>query len=97
MHCSSRHYDHSDQDMAERKFRKSLRAFLGFNFVVFIFMLFGSASGLWKVSIIWGAILAIKGKRLFNKDRDDYNRPDPHDREQYGRPKRPNWKKKDLV
>lgn len=82
----------------EEKFRKSLRSYLTFNFVIFILMVLGmGGSGLWKISVIWGAFLAIRGYSIFNKEEDTPRRDDDRSREQYGRPKRPEWKDKDLV
>jgi hypothetical protein len=89
---------HSDEDK-ESKFRKSLRAFLTFNLIIFIFMITGiGGAGLWKISIIWGAILAIKGRHYLKKeDCDNNDRHDTPSKEQYGRPRRPEWRDKDLV
>lgn len=88
--CGSRH------ESREAKFRKSLRSFLGFNFVIFILMLFGiGGATLWKISVIWGAILAFKGYGLYGKADDDV--APPPSRKQYGRPQRPQWRDKDLV
>lgn len=89
-----------DQEQSrEAKFRKSLRSYLGFNFIIFILMLLGmGGSGLWKISVIWGAFLAIRGYSIFGKEEDQRSsREDDLSREQYGRPKRPEWKDKDLV
>lgn len=63
-------------------------------------MLLGmGGSGLWKISVIWGAFLAIRGYSIFGKEEqgDDSHSEDDLSREQYGRPKRPEWKDKDLV
>jgi hypothetical protein len=92
--CSNQQSD----EAKESKFRKSLRAFLTFNLVIFILMITGiGGAGLWKISIIWGAILAIKGRHyLKQEDRDD-SRDDTPSKEQYGRPRRPEWRDKDLV
>jgi len=84
----------------EMKFRKSLRAFLTFNLIIFIFMIVGfGGTGLWKVSIIWGAILAIKGRHYLKQDKPPVKvqRQNEPNREQYGRPRRPEWRDKDLV
>lgn len=86
------------EDQATTKFRKSLKGFLTFNFVIFILMITGmGGAGLWKISVIWGAILAIKGRHYLKTEdhpREDYTGPS---REQYGRPRRPEWRDKDLV
>ena len=82
----------------EERFRKSLRSFLSYNFVIFIFMIFGiGGTMLWKISVIWGAILAFKGYGLYGREEDGMTDDDEPSREQYGRPKRPQWKDKDLV
>lgn len=85
----------------EAKFRKSLRSFFGFNFVVFILMILGMGGVvLWKISVIWGAILAFKGYGLYGreeKDGKDMTFEEDPSPQQYGRPKRPQWKDKDLV
>lgn len=98
MKACHRSYKHDES--REGKFRKSLRSYLGFNFVIFILMLLGmGGSGLWKISVIWGAFLAIRGYSIFGKEEqgDDNHSEDDLSREQYGRPKRPEWKDKDLV
>ena len=92
------HQSYENDASREAKFRKSLRSFLGFNFVIFILMLIGiGGSGLWKISVIWGAFLAIRGYSIFGKEEKDDYREEELTREQYGRPKRPQWKDKDLV
>lgn len=94
------HGSYDREQSRETKFRKSLRSYLGFNFFIFILMLIGAGgSGLWKISVIWGAFLAIRGYSIFGKEEDDgrYSKEDDLSREQYGRPKRPEWKDKDLV
>jgi hypothetical protein len=85
-------------EVKERKFRKNLRAFLTFNLIIFIFMITGiGGAGLWKISIIWGAILAIKGRHYLKKEDQDETCFDTPSKEQYGRPRRPDWRDKDLV
>ena len=97
MNCCSHNYDANDQSRDEARFRRRLRKFLTFNLVLFVLMILSvGISSLWKISIIWGAFLAISGTRIFNKDRDE-PWDDAPKREQYGRPRRPGWRKKDLV
>ena len=93
------HDSYRNDDSREAKFRKSLRSFLGFNFFIFMLMILGmGGTGLWKISVIWGAFLAIRGYCLFGKEDDhNYQREEDLSREQYGRPKRPEWKDKDIV
>ncbi|MEL6659439.1 MAG: 2TM domain-containing protein [Bacteroidota bacterium] len=92
------HRSHKEDMSREEKFRKSLRSFLGFNFFIFILMVLGMGSSvLWKISVIWGAILAMRGYSIFGKEDDAPRREDEPSREQYGRPRRPQWKDKDLV
>ena len=94
------HESYKHEESREAKFRKSLRSYLGFNFVIFILMLLGMGGAFfWKISVIWGAFLAIRGYSIFGKEeKDRYDRRDDDlSREQYGRPKRPEWKDKDLV
>ena len=82
----------------EAKFRKHLRSFLGYNFVIFILMILGMGGAtLWKISVIWGAILAIKGYRLFGEEDCKREVEEVPSTAQYGRPKRPQWRDKDLV
>ena len=85
----------------EAKFRKSLRSFLTFNVIIFAMMIFGMGGAvLWKISVIWGAILAFKGYGLYGceeKAERDIAVEEELSSEQYGRPKRPQWKDKDLV
>ena len=97
--CSSACGSQRFEEERESKFRKSLRAFLTFNLIIFIFMITGiGGAGLWKISIIWGAILALKGRHyLKQEDNDNNNRHDTPSKEQYGRPRRPEWRDKDLV
>lgn len=94
------HKSYKHDESREGKFRKSLRSYLGFNFFIFILMLLGmGGSGLWKISVIWGAFLAIRGYSIFGKEENDHDSRGDDDlsSEQYGRPKRPEWKDKDLV
>lgn len=89
--------EQTDEDK-EIKFRKNLRAFLTFNLIIFIFMITGiGGAGLWKISIIWGAILAVKGRHYLKQDNPVNDRRSGPSREQYGRPRRPEWRDKDLV
>lgn len=97
MNCCSHDYDLNDQARDESRFYGRIRKFLTFNLILFVLMILGiGVSGLWKISVIWGAFLAISGMRTFRKERDEL-RDEPSSREQYGRPRRPNWRKKDLV
>ncbi|MCB0638101.1 MAG: 2TM domain-containing protein [Lewinella sp.] len=108
--CSSHHHSRSHADRGpeaeKRRFAKSVRAFLTFNLVMVILMMMGSGVFFfWKVSVIWGAILAIKGLSLYgwpDKDRYDDNDFQDDDRyreqqEYHRRPRRPSWRDKDLV
>lgn len=94
---NSYQYDES----REAKFRKSLRSFFGYNFVIFILMVLGIGGViLWKISVIWGAILAFKGYGIYGSEErktPDFSTDEEPSREQYGRPRRPEWKDKDLV
>ncbi|MEZ4984574.1 MAG: hypothetical protein R2795_06005 [Saprospiraceae bacterium] len=45
----------------EGRFRSSLRRFLKYNVFIFVLMMFGiGGSFLWKISVIWGTILAFR-------------------------------------
>ena len=89
---------HTKNLSPEAKFRQSLRSFLGYNFIIFILMILGlGGATLWKISVIWGAILAFKGYRLFGDQDEKCGMEEPPSAAQYGRPKRPEWRKKDLV
>ncbi|MEM1215550.1 MAG: hypothetical protein AAGJ82_07695 [Bacteroidota bacterium] len=86
---------------AKARFKKSLSTYLGYNLIVFIFMILGvGTSFLMKISVIWGAILAIKWYRYTNRA-EQKTRAEAEDFEQrrskYVRPRRPEWKDKDLV
>ena len=92
------------------RFFRNVRAYMIFNIVVMALMVTGSGViGLWKVSVIWGAILFIKYVRLygwpgthgwFSDDWKDWM----HEREsRRGNeaepldPKDPHWRDHDLV
>lgn len=95
------HNSYQQDDSREAKFRKSLRSFLTFNFVIFIMMVVGMGGAiLWKISVVWGAILAFKGYGIYGKEEKcstTFSTEEEPSKEQYGRPKRPQWKDKDLV
>lgn len=86
---------------AKARFKKSLSKYLGFNLFIFIFMILGmGGSFLMKISVVWGAILALKWYRFDNQDHCSRKSTPDHDddkRAKYGRPRRPEWKDKDLV
>lgn len=67
-------YDfYCNDDSREVKFCKFLCFFFGFNFFIFMLMIFGMGGiGLWKISVIWGVFLVICGYCFFGKE-DDYN------------------------
>ncbi|RME97854.1 MAG: hypothetical protein D6772_09865 [Bacteroidetes bacterium] len=99
MNYCSNNYDATQQAKDEHKFRRHLRKFLTFNLILFILMLVGvGVSGLWKISLIWGAFLALKYRRFLDKKREEqWPEEEVTKREQYGRPRKPNWRRKDLV
>jgi len=95
------HKSYQHDESREAKFRKSLRSFLSYNFVIFILMILGMGGAFfWKISVIWGAILAFKGYGIYGREErgtPGFTTEEDPSREQYGRPKRPQWKDKDLV
>jgi hypothetical protein len=95
------HKSYQHDESREAKFRKSLRSFFGYNFVIFILMILGMGGViLWKISVIWGAILAFKGYSIYGREEREtpgFTTEEEPSREQYGRPRRPEWKDKDLV
>lgn len=95
------HNSYQGDESREAKFRKSLRSFFGYNFVIFILMILGMGGVfLWKISVIWGAILAFKGYGIYGSEEREtrsFTTEEEPTREQYGRPRRPEWKDKDLV
>ena len=95
------HKSYQGDESREAKFRKSLRSFFGYNFVIFILMILGMGGVvLWKISVIWGAILAFKGYGIYGSEErktPGFNTEEEPSREQYGRPRPPEWKDKDLV
>lgn len=91
---------YNEEEMND-SFKKKIKSFLSFNFFIFILMLFGiKLSILWKISVMWGAYLAFTlwRKGSYSCDRDEFrDKEREYKNKQYGRPKRPEWKDKDLV
>lgn len=106
------HYRHhgcfrnEDPVTRKAKFAKSVRAYILVNFIMIAIMLSGSnISGWWTAALIWGAVLAANGLSIYGwpqpqADDDDYEDEQDRYREQrdyHRRPKRRQWRNKDLV
>ena len=92
------------------RFFRNLRAYVIFNIVMVALMLSGGGFiGLWKVSMIWGAVLFIKYVRLygwpgangwFSDDWKEWMHEREHRRRNEAEPldpKDPGWRDRDLV
>ena len=98
----STYYKGKHDSTPKDRFKKSLSKYLSFNLFIFIFMILGMGGAfLMKISVIWGAFLALKLYRISNSSEEHHN-DRSHEKEEdrrsrYGRPRRPEWKDKDLV
>lgn len=64
MKCACNHSDRSPLNQ-KLKFYRALRTFFVFSAISFAFMVTGQSTGMWKISLIWGAVLFAKYVHIF--------------------------------